>query len=140
MKAWYDKSIKKNNLKITESKKKRKIKRGGRSDRWKIQVLTIGGWVCSLEINCRYLLILRDGSIRSWRSLNNRWYLLGNFSHDSLNLLTAPWPNPEIIANIELKFLHSLHWRATCNKIDQFRFKHQKMSCTLFFSIKLRNQ
>lgn len=74
---------------------------------WK---LTIGGWVCSEATSCLYLLMLRLGSMSSWRSLNNLWYLLGNFSQDSLNLETAPWPRPETIANIELKFLHSLHW------------------------------
>jgi hypothetical protein len=71
--------------------------------------LTIGGWDCSELTSWRYLLILRDGSMRSWRSLNNRWYLLGNFSQDDRSRDTAPWPSPETIANIELKFLHSLH-------------------------------
>ena len=39
----------------------------------------------------------------------NLWYLVGSFSQEDLSLETAPWPNPEMMANIELKFCVSLH-------------------------------
>ena len=72
-------------------------------------LLTIGGCDCSELTSCLYLLMLRDGSMRSWRSLKSLWYLLGNFSHESRSRDTAPWPRPDMMANMELKFLHSLH-------------------------------
>ena len=39
----------------------------------------------------------------------NLWYLVGSFSQEDLSLETAPCPNPEMMANIELKFCVSLH-------------------------------
>lgn len=73
------------------------------------KVLTTGGWLCSALMSCRYLLMFLDGSISSCSSLNNLWYFPGNLSQLSRNLDTATLPSPLIMANIELKFLHSLH-------------------------------
>ncbi len=73
----------------------------------------MGGWTCSLLMRLRYFDIFREGSIKSCISRKRRWYLLGNFSQVCLSRETAPWPNPEMMLNIELKFLHSLHCRAT---------------------------
>ena len=39
-------------------------------------------------------------------------YLVGSFSHVALRRDTAAWPSPDTMANIELKFCVSLHWRA----------------------------
>ena len=81
--------------------------------------LTMGGCTCSLLMRLRYLDMLRDGSIRSCMSRNSRWYLPGNFSHVCLSRETAPWPSPEMILNIELKFLHSLHCpEKSTNKVN----------------------
>lgn len=83
----------------------------------------------------RYLDMLRDGSMRSCMSLKSRWYLLGSFSHVCLRRDTAPWPSPDMMLNIELKFLHSLHWRATLMnclmvRIRRMRFCSEQISVT----------
>lgn len=69
---------------------------------------TIGGEVWTLATSCRYLLILREGSMSSCRSENNLQYLVGNFSHVCRNRFTDVCPKPDMTANNELKFLHSL--------------------------------
>ena len=74
------------------------------------QQRTMGGWTASLVMRLRYLYMLRDGSMRSSMSLKRRWYLPGSFSHVCFKRETAPWPSPDMMLNIELKFLHSLHW------------------------------
>lgn len=60
-------------------------------------------------MSCLYLLMFLDGSINCCSSPKILWYFPGSLSQLCRSLDTAPWPKPLIIANMELKFLHSLH-------------------------------
>ncbi len=77
---------------------------------------TMGGVFCTLATSCLYLLILRDGFIRSSKSAKSLPYLVGNFSQVCRKRLTELCPRPDTMANRELKFLNSLQWPAKTGK------------------------
>lgn len=71
--------------------------------------LTMGGWLCSALMSWRYLLMFLEGSMSCCNSQKILWYFPGSLSQLCRSLDTAPCPSPLTMANIELKFLHSLH-------------------------------
>ena len=80
---------------------------------------TMGGDTNSEFTKFLYFDMFLDGSIRSCRSSNNLMYFVGTLSQAWRNRETDPWPRPLTIANIELKFLHSLQCPAVYNIHNQ---------------------